>query len=156
MTPTRKANKSATALLCELTRLKTQQKIFESAEYNLNIDYSNKLFLTTISIQGNSAFHISNQIKQTRIQLVHEQAIFLGEYREIVNYINFKIKEIKQNLLTERIHQYSMEGLRQHIVSINTEIERMKLNNNNKLLSLQKIADDSFFPRTNLDNIPYF
>lgn len=150
MTPSRVVNRSPTALLCELTRLKSQQKVFESAESHVNIDCLNELYdntSVTISIQGKSVIHIFNQIEQTRIQHVQDQTIFLEESQASGNGINFRMKEIKQNLQTQRIHKHSMEAVRQQIVNINKEIEKTKLNNSNKILILQNNTDDLFFQK---------
>ncbi|XP_065366910.1 uncharacterized protein LOC135959774 [Calliphora vicina] len=138
--------KSPTTLLCELTRLKTQQKYLEYAEVKLNVSsfQNNDKFSSTSSSLPNLRDSTVTHIEQLRIQIEGELNAFLQQSRATVNDIYLEVEKIKENIQPDRLDKYSVADLRQHIVCINTEIEKFKLKNSNQLLLLQKSCEDLF------------
>lgn len=138
--------KSPTTLLCELTRLKTQQKYLECTDVKLNMrgfrDTNNITSTTTVlSLQRNE--HIStvimfNEIKLIRIKLDKEMSIFRQQSRAVVNNIFFEVKKIKEDIKQEYLYKNSLGDIRQQTVSINAEIDELKSKNCNELSLLKQ------------------
>ncbi|XP_046809349.1 uncharacterized protein LOC124420489 [Lucilia cuprina] len=130
--------KSSTTLLCELTRLKTQQKYLECSEVKVNITNNIASSSTTLSNQCDSATHVANEIQQLQIQLEGELNAYLQQSRTTANDIYLKIKEINENMQSERLAEFSVSDLRNQISCVNSDIESLKLKNFNELSLLQK------------------
>lgn len=135
---------SPTTMLCELTRLKAQQKYIECTDVKLNIRgfRDTDTIPSTISVLLRNE-HISTvimfkEIDQIRIKLDEEMSSFRQQSRAVVNNIFFEVKKIKEDIKQEYLYKKSLEDIRLQTVCINAEIDKLKSKNCTELSLLKK------------------
>ncbi|XP_055916408.1 uncharacterized protein LOC129949156 [Eupeodes corollae] len=126
--------KSCTTILCELTRLKSQQKYLECSQVKLNPDnYGSN------EDDGDGVGSIIREIEDLKITLargLEEQK--MSAKREVDNMWIF-VNAIRDDILDgERLKKYSVQSIRDRILSINSMLAKMTENNEQNLKELQQ------------------
>lgn len=147
--------KSSTTLVCELTRLKSQQKYLECNQVKLIPEHfydTNDSIISTATIAGTAdckskdntvVIQLINEIEHLKIQLDRELTVFRQQSRTDVKDMCLQIKQIKEDIQRpDRLHKYPMGALREHIIGINTQLERLNLKNATELQMLQKECEN--------------
>lgn len=136
------SSKSSTTLLCEITRLKTQQKFLEHNHIKLN--FNNHSESNTVQSLMLSTAECNQSLKQDimKINLLNTQLdknlqTFCEQSQIEVQNIVLKMKQIKEYLKPRNLNDHSVGKLRGHIIEINTDIEKLYLQNSNELKVLQ-------------------
>ena len=139
-----KPKKSCTTLLCELTRLKSQQKYLECNQVKLNADnfldeeHLENATATTNSNCNAKTVSMINEIENLKCQfesnLQAHRASALFEVKDVWLSVN-KIRE--DVMQPERLKQFSLQSIRERIISINSQLERLNSKNRDELAGLQ-------------------
>ncbi|XP_067627617.1 uncharacterized protein [Eurosta solidaginis] len=144
--------KSCTALLCELTCLKSQQKYLECSQVKLNPDNfvdqpqsaKNKNGPTAIPLANSDsvATQLVNDIENLKVQLSQDLLVYrensyreVQDLRELVNAIREDVHK------PERLSQYTLPVLRERIITINTQLMQLCDKNQAEILRLRENSD---------------
>ncbi|XP_053967111.1 uncharacterized protein LOC128868713 [Anastrepha ludens] len=124
--------KSCTTLLCELTRLKSQQKYLECSQVKLNpANYedptaSNGSAAFPLPPLGGEAMQLVNEIECLKVQLDEDLKVYsensyreVEEFRDLVSAIRVDVQQ------PERLSQYTLPVLRERIIAINTQLMQL-------------------------------
>lgn len=144
--PNIKIFKSSTKIICELIRLKVQQKCMECDTSNLNAscfkedkqvssDASNP---PSILHECNSNFRILSIIQKLKTKLDLELYLFLQECNSEIKHIFLSLIEIKEHAEKKNYSTHRLDNFQQHILSINSELQKLKLKNAYLLSVLEK------------------
>lgn len=143
--------KSSTTLMCELTRLKSQQKYLECNQVKLIVDNffdtdgSSNTNTTGRPTQTNnsSVINLINEIEKLKTQFDSELAAFRQKSRTAVKDMCLQIKHIREDIQQpDRLQLYPIGALREHIIGINAQIERLNSKNAAELQLLQKECEN--------------
>lgn len=146
------SSKSGTTLLLEITRLKTQQRFLE---YNLiklkfsNFSESHRdlkpscLMISTLE-SNQSVIHVITELNQLKTQLDKNLQKFCQQSWIEVKNTELKIKQIKEYIQCGNLNEHSIGTLRENVIDINTDIEKLNLQNSNKLKILQNNAQNLY------------
>ncbi|XP_013114512.2 uncharacterized protein LOC106092256 [Stomoxys calcitrans] len=132
--------KSCTTLLCEITRLKSQQKYLESSQAKLIPEHfledcATSASTTASSLEANCAI---KDVENFKRQLDEALLEHLQKSRATVKDICHEIKKIREDTLkVQSLEICSMDKLRKRIIGINTQIESLQTRNTNELKLLQ-------------------
>lgn len=134
---------SCTTLLCEITRLKSQQKYLESNQSKLTPDqfYDNEESSPTPIARPEKNEKIVgfvNEIEDFKTQLERDFTEYRQESRATVKDMYFQIRQIRENMTQpERLNEVSNQSMRELMISVNTQIETLQSRNANELKHLQ-------------------
>ncbi|XP_039480301.1 uncharacterized protein LOC120444593 [Drosophila santomea] len=164
--PTRKRNQvkippkirapkpTPTAVLCELTRLKAQQKYLECNQVKLN---PNNFILkddedtapceepeTGRNPRPNSSstadlISLINEIEQEKLVLNEKLKLYCSEKRGELQDMWHFVATIKEDVFRpERLSQYTVNALRERIVGLNAQLCRLAAQNSKELAELKE------------------
>ena len=137
--------KSKTSILCELTRLKSQQKYLECNQVKLNaanfMDEDPKepsAKVSSVSQSNQSTLSTINEIDHLRLQFEEN----LHNYRENaireIRDMWLSINNMKSDVFQEeRLKQFSVQTIRERIINVNTQLEKLNSKNRGDMAGLQ-------------------
>lgn len=129
---------SCTSLICELTRLKSQQKYLECNQIKLNSAHYEDPPVSGRS-KNNKTSHMINEIETLIVHLEDSLKAYRENcYRE-VQELHKVVKSIREDVQPQRLSQCSLPELRERIISINTQL--MQLCDKNKK-EMEKLCDE--------------
>uniref|UniRef100_A0A1A9UY50 Uncharacterized protein n=1 Tax=Glossina austeni TaxID=7395 RepID=A0A1A9UY50_GLOAU len=141
-----------TKLLCELTRLKAQQKYLECNQINLlpenfmdngfHVDNAADNFSNisnAYSACGNADIvGLINEINVLKSDLNNAFLAYHQELQKSVKDFYSSVKEIKEDVFKpQRLRTFSVNNLRERTIGINTQLERLRAKNTNELTTLR-------------------
>ncbi|XP_030371598.1 uncharacterized protein LOC115621639 [Scaptodrosophila lebanonensis] len=160
--PVKKKTHTATSILCELTRLKSQQKYLECNQVKLNpnhfldddtpiedVDHSTSpnnggelkeaKNATDLRNSETTIASLINEIEHLKFLLNEQLQAYRNEKRDELGDMWHYITAIKDDVFRpERLSQYTTNTLRERIIGINAQLDRLNVKNSNDLQSLQK------------------
>ncbi|XP_017040851.1 uncharacterized protein LOC108087805 [Drosophila ficusphila] len=165
-TKTRTPKPTPTAILCELTRLKAQQKYLECHQVKLNpnnfiiqdddgdtVDTDPKSKnevnasenLETIrnprptSSSTADLIRLINQIEHEKVELNKKHLQYRTAKREELQDMWHFVTTIKEDVFRpERLSQYTVNALRERIVGVNTQLYRLTAQNSKEIAELKE------------------
>ncbi|XP_055838745.1 uncharacterized protein LOC129906831 [Episyrphus balteatus] len=132
--------KSCTAILCELTRLKSQQKYLECSQVKSNPDNFGSVDEDVNgSGNGDGVYSIIREIEDLKITLARDlEEKKMSVKREVENMWIF-VNAIRDDVLDgERLKQYSVQSIRDRILSINSMLGKLNEINEQTLKDVQR------------------
>lgn len=140
--------KTNTALLCELTRLKAQQKYLEANQIKLTPEnicsYNGAYDPSTATDACNQVLNAINEINLLKSQQDNEVNKFRLTLRTSAKDIYRELKQLRDDIKSENCTEnLSLDSMRRKIVDISTLIDGLKIKNTNELKTLQSQYNDS-------------
>ncbi|XP_020801355.1 uncharacterized protein LOC110178536 [Drosophila serrata] len=159
---TRTPKPTPTAILCELTRLKAQQKYLECNQVKLNPnnfilddeEEDNKVVEPKSEDESDPQsgkgkrptssstavlIGLINEIEQEKLDLNQKFKEYRSEKRRELQDMWHYVAAIKEDVFQpERLSQYTVNALRQRIIGVNGQLERLTLKNSKELETLKE------------------
>ncbi|XP_073848927.1 uncharacterized protein [Musca autumnalis] len=134
--------KSHTALLCEITRLRAQQKYLEANQIKISpnnfCNDSGSHVSSTGSNEPNELVNTINEINNLKGQHETETDKFRLKTRNIATDICREVKQLREDTKPEKcLENLSIDAIRARIISINTRIDALRTKNTNEIKALQ-------------------
>ncbi|KAI9582801.1 hypothetical protein GQX74_012018 [Glossina fuscipes] len=137
-----------TKLLCELTRLKAQQKYLECNQINLlpenfmdNVDTNNTNNASNAYSACDNNTDIVGLINEINVLKSDLNNAFLAYHQELQKSVKdfyCSVKEIKEDVFKpQRLRQFSVNNLRERTIGIHTQLERLRARNINEITTLR-------------------
>ncbi|KRF97571.1 uncharacterized protein Dwil_GK28027 [Drosophila willistoni] len=150
----KKKTSTPTALLCELARLKAQQKYLECNQTKLNpqhfqdddlqTDKANDV-RDTKSIDNlrphssSAVISLINEIERLKFELDEKLKTYRTAKRDELQDMWHYMGSLREDVFQpERLSLYTMNALRERIVGLNGQLERLKIQNSKELEMLQE------------------
>ncbi|XP_036344988.1 uncharacterized protein LOC118754231 [Rhagoletis pomonella] len=141
--------KSCTTLLCELTRLKTQQKYLECSQVKLNpanyedppasANNNNGATAFAQPPAGIEAMQLANEIECMKVQLEEDLKVYRENSFREVQELRDKVKSIREDVQQpDRLRQCTLPMLRERVITINTQLMQLCDKNQNEFEKLRE------------------
>ncbi|XP_068146701.1 uncharacterized protein [Drosophila tropicalis] len=150
----KKTTATPTAILCELARLKAQQKYLECNQTKLNpqhfqdddlqIDEVNDLQDTKSNDNSrpnssSAVISLINEIERVKVKLDDKLKTYRTAKRDELQDMWHYMGSLREDVFQpERLSQYTMNALRERIVGLNGQLERLKIQNCKELEMLKE------------------
>lgn len=135
-----------TKLLCELTRLKAQQKYLECNQINLlpenfmddNVDNADNVSNTYTGCGNADIVGLINEINVLKSDLNNAFLAYHQALQKSVKDFYSSVKEIKEDVFKpQRLRKFSVNNLRERTIGINTQLERLRAKNIDEITTLR-------------------
>lgn len=137
--------KTSTSLLCELTRLKSQQKYLECSQIKINFNIKDKNDNNNDNDNNDDNYDKQNikDIENLKNQLENQFIDYRDQNIKNIQDIQIFINAIKNDIMNdENLKNCSVNNLRERIVGINTHLNKLQETNYENLKILKNNCEN--------------
>ncbi|XP_026840968.1 uncharacterized protein LOC113565046 [Drosophila persimilis] len=148
--PARTPKATPTAIMCELTRLKAQQKYLECHQVRLNASHFQDSPDDEPSSEGNGAQRpgsssttalasLINEIERLQFELDEKMQVYRSAKRNELQDMWHFVTAMKEDVFRpERLSMFTVNALRERIIGLNGQLERLSAKNSKELQTLRE------------------
>ncbi|XP_022222400.2 uncharacterized protein LOC111074072 [Drosophila obscura] len=159
--PSRTPKATPTAIMCELTRLKAQQKYLECHQVRLNVSNFQDSPEDEPSPEGTDGYGppsqgnatrqrpgsssaaaltiLINEIERLQLELDEKMQVYRSTKRNELQDMWHYVSAMKEDVFRpERLSMYTVNALRERIVGLNGQLERLSAKNSKELETLRE------------------